>query len=758
MKKIYFLLALALCSGSLSAQQKLTAPVMQRAYEAIEAAKLHGTIGTDLNSTNAAASEASSSETVSVFITLSNGHSVDELREVDFLTVVDELSTCIIAKLPAVRLMDLEDVDCISCVELCQKLNVDMNYARPSGSVDNVHSGFSHGGSTMSFDGAGVIVGMMDVGLEANHINFKKDNGSGESRIQRLWWLHSNDGSYKMYTPTDISSFSTDDNNESHATHVAGIMGGSYSGNGDYAYMSTATGTAPEMRTKQPIPYYGVATGADLALSVGALYTSNILQGVKNIFDYADSVGKPAVVNLSLGHTAGPHDGTDAYSTELARQGKRGIICMSAGNDGDANISIVKSITAESGDNSCLRTFIQGNSNNVITGIADLWGTDNTVLNLQWGVYSVSAKTFTPVITINKARQTASTAGVAAFTAYFTGSITATSAIDPRNNRFEVYTDFSGVSSASADKVIALYVTGANTGQKLYLYSSTANLTFSDKPGSTAGTVVGYTNGSPSNSINDGACADNIIAVGAYVSRTTCGALTTNSYWPAVTGFSVGSIAPFSSYGTTFSGETLPHVCAPGARIVSSYSSYYVTNKNNSGDMVGKATTGRFNITTYYWGTMNGTSMSCPFVTGTIGLWLQADPTLTYDRVMDVINSTSTYESFSMGRNKARWGAGKIDALKGIQYVLDNRAAIGDVWADADERLIVTATADGYEVYMAGAADITATLYDLQGRPVASARGTDGTATVSASSLQSGIYILRASTPTASLSRKVTKN
>ena len=140
MKKIYFLLALALCSGSLSAQQKLTAPVMQRAYEAIEAAKLHGTIGTDLNSTNAAASEASSSETVSVFITLSNGHSVDELREVDFLTVVDELSTCIIAKLPAVRLMDLEDVDCISCVELCQKITVDMNYARPSGSVYNVHS------------------------------------------------------------------------------------------------------------------------------------------------------------------------------------------------------------------------------------------------------------------------------------------------------------------------------------------------------------------------------------------------------------------------------------------------------------------------------------------------------------------------------------------------------------------------------------------------------------------------------------------
>ncbi len=738
-----------------SAQHKLTPPTMQRAVEALEYMRLHQGITPDLNSVNSAEQTNPATEKVSVLINLTPGYTADDLMAIDYLTIEDVLSTCVVASLSSDKLIDLDNEPAIFRVEICRKLNVDMNYARPSGKVDGVQAGFSHDGQTLSYDGSGVIVGMMDTGLEANHVNFKKNNGTGDTRIQRLWWFKSNNGSYTEYTPDNMSSFSTDNNSETHATHVAGIMGGSYRGNGDYSYMSSATGSMPEMRTGQPIPYYGVATGADLAFGVGDLYTNNILQCVKNVFDYAESVGKPAVVNLSLGHTTGPHDGTDTYSLELAAQGKRGIICMSAGNDGDANISIVKNITSATGSGSFLKTFVHGSNSNALLGVVDLWGTDDTVLDVQWGVYSISAGTFTPVVSIDAVYQSSTTSGVSEFTSNFTGSITSRSYIDPNNNRFEVYTEFNGVSQKTSDKVIALYVGGAEPGHKLYLYSSTQKLTFSNRPSPTVMTTVSdYTNGSSQNSINDGACADNVIAVGAYVSRTTCGVLTSGSYYPASTGFEVGSIAPFSSYGTNFDGTSLPDVCAPGARIVSSYSSYYVTATAGSGNMVGKVTNGRFNITTYYWGTMNGTSMSCPFVSGTIGLWLQADPTLSYEKVMDVIKNTSQYNSFSMGRDKGRWGAGKIDALEGIKYVLAN-SAVGQVWADEDQRLIITGSDTGYDVFVAGASGITATLYDLQGRPVSSASAQGNSVLVDTSDLHGGVYILVASGDDFRFSRKI---
>lgn len=78
--------------------------------------------------------------------------------------------------------------------------------------------------------------------------------------------------------------------------------------------------------------------------------------------------------------------------------------------------------------------------------------------------------------------------------------------------------------------------------------------------------------------------------------------------------------------------------------------------------------------------------MACPFVTGTVGLWLQADPDLTYAQVLETVNRSSVAQDNTSGR----WGAGKIDALAGMRYVLDNYAAIGTVFADDEQRLVIT--------------------------------------------------------------------
>ena len=616
------------------------------------------------------------------------------------------------------------------------KLNPSLDFARSASNVSKVQTGFTYDGETVSFDGTGVICGMMDTGLEGNHINFK--NSDGSSRIKRLWHMNSSDGSSKEYTDETISNFTTDKTSETHATHVAGIIGGSHKGNGTFAILTGPSSTSGSIGNSKN-PYYGVATGADLAFAVGELYTENIIQGVTNIIDYAEEQGKPVVVNLSLGHNIGSHDGTDYYTQSLARLGEDGIICMSAGNEGEDQISITKTLSA-TGNNAYLRTVPvsvgqQGFVYDKANGYADLWTNGSTPVTVKLRAYNGDFAAAIDVLT-SSGQGSVSSSSSANFSKYFSGSASLQAYVDSNNNRYRVYMTFNNVQPLSTNTThhLVIEVSGAS-GTKLYLYGN--GVFFENRTTSGGGTPVALTKGNAENSINDGACGDNVIAVGAYVSRTHYGVVSGSAYY--MPSFTVGSIAPFSSYGTTYQGEKLPHVCAPGAAIISSYSRYYVNAAGYEDYVTGEVTD---NSNSYYWAESSGTSMSSPYVTGVVGLWLQADPTLDFTRVMEVINNTSE-ESMS---DTKRWGAGKINALEGIKYVLEQRSAgIGDVWVDnAESRLVVTPIGDGYEVYVASAEELIVTLYDMQGRTIKTIAGVDGNAVVGTSNVQKGVYVLEA--------------
>ena len=60
------------------------------------------------------------------------------------------------------------------------------------------------------------------------------------------------------------------------------------------------------------------------------------VDGINYIFQYAGSVGKAAVVNLSQGHHTGPHDGTSLTDQAIdALSGPGRIIVGAVGNEGD---------------------------------------------------------------------------------------------------------------------------------------------------------------------------------------------------------------------------------------------------------------------------------------------------------------------------------------------------------------------------------------------------------------------------------------
>lgn len=616
-----------------------------------------------------------------------------------------------------------------------------LDFARADANVDEVQTGFDHNGTTVSFTGKGVVTGLMDVGVDPNHINFT--DADGNTRVKAFYHFTGTNGTYTEYSAESgksISNATTDTKNEAHGTHVTGIMAGSYNGEGKYGVITTATGNRGSSKTGN-IPYYGVATGSDIVMAAGSLTNNNIIGAVKAVVNNAEKAGEPCVVNLSLGSNNGPHDGTDLFSTAMTALSDKAVIVVAAGNEGDQALYLTKEFTA---DDKILKTFVNDASTE---GNVDIWGADATPFKVTVALYSTDGGTLTDVCLVDDAGQTSNSSSSALFKTHYSGSISMSSSVNNLNQRYNVSINLAA-SQTKAGQRIAIIIEG-EAGVSFDAYGT--DITFTNN------SVSGFTKGAFDGTVNNMACADGVICVGAY---------TTRSSWPTTAGavlsyadesFVPGEISAFSSWGKKFGGDWLPHVCAPGAAIISSYNTYYVSNTGASSSMTATAANG---TKTNYWGSMQGTSMATPFVSGVIALWLEANPDLTSAEVLEVINSTSVmpeeddsgtglFPGFDDGSTSSdddtnRWGAGKIDALAGIKKVLsDKDAGVGSIVADDIKNLVVTPVDGGYEVFLAGEYGINATLTDMSGRTVANASTANGNSVViSTSDLAHGIYIL----------------
>jgi subtilisin family serine protease len=74
-----------------------------------------------------------------------------------------------------------------------------------------------------------------------------------------------------------------------------------------------------------------------------------------------------------------------------------------------------------------------------------------------------------------------------------------------------------------------------------------------------------------------------------------------------------------------------------------------------------------------------GTSMAAPAVAGTIALWMQADPTLTTERIKDIIAHSSRQPDSELTYPNNLYGHGEINAYKGLTYLLDQYVGIEEV-------------------------------------------------------------------------------
>ena len=212
------------------------------------------------------------------------------------------------------------------------------------------------------------------------------------------------------------------------------------------------------------------------------------------------------------------------------------------------------------------------------------------------------------------------------------------------------------------------------------------------------------------------------------------------------TGETLGSIAEFSSYGTDLAGHKHPDVCAPGTNVVAAINSFEPSVENLP-IYQRKAYDGQFIGQTksrdYYWATMSGTSMSTPAAAGVVALWMQAandmGKKLTCEDIKDIIAHSSDNDDFTK-RAAAKFGYGKINAYKGLLYVLGIETSIPTLSKEQPRNVSFRVAGD--MVFADGAEDGTSVaIYNLKGVLVRETAVEDGT--ISTAGLGKGVYAIQ---------------
>jgi subtilisin family serine protease len=338
--------------------------------------------------------------------------------------------------------------------------------------------------------GRNVIIGIIDSGVYWCHPAFRRSDGS--SKILYYYVPETN----TEYTKTQIEQFinqgSCFGDDDGHGTHVSGIA--SY-----------------------------IAKDADLIVVRTNLEDTDIIQGLQYLRNKKNELGRPMVVNMSLGGHFGPHDGTSILERAIAQYSGSGfVVAAAAGNEGNIKLHV-----RISGINSTVSVRLGSSAADIIDG----WYKNGT-LRVEFCDSSNSCLSAEPG---------ASASGSLSGGCRVNIDNTATS--HPLNGDGRFMVDF----NCGGSFTIRLTPRSGTPKADLYLVRESGEFMdcfLGDGLGSFLGTV-----GQP-------ATSPHVITVGALTSRFST--MTSRSFTD------LGKIAYFSSRGPTRDGRLKPEVVAPG--------------------------------------------------------------------------------------------------------------------------------------------------------------------------------------------------
>jgi len=565
----------------------------------------------------------------------------------------------------SIAAIPLSSLGALSCgrqvkrIETGRRCSIQMDTTRLVVNAEKVYTGE---GLSQSYTGRGVVVGVQDIGFDLTHPNFYSADMS-QYRIKALWDQLSRDtiGS-TLYVGRDYVGRDAllelrhpiDGETQTHGTHTAGIAAGSGAeGNGDIS------------------PYRGMACDADLVLVDNAADNASLIDpkdyykftyatdalGFKYIFDYAERMHQPCVINFSEGSSQDFHGYDQLYYELLAKLiGPGRIIVSSAGNDGARNSYIHKNIGKERAG-----AFIMGNEKR-FSCTAKSKQTFTFRVSVYDNVASPQIVDISTVKVCNAQDSLLTDSLLVGGKKYIWRVLAYPNSYDTSETAYDI--QISSPSKLGDSPQVSLQVMGRDADIELYRMSGYM-FPHSLDPVLDAGDCR-YTIFSPSSS-------PDVICVGSTSYRTQfVNYLGEKKVYDSG---QKGIRSPFSAMGPTLDGRIKPDVMAPGQNIISSYSSFFINNpKNVNASVKSDVRHFEYNGRTYAWNANAGTSMSAPVVTGAIALWLQADPTLTPADCLEIFAKTCSHYDTSLSYPNNLYGYGQIDVAAGLREVLRRKA------------------------------------------------------------------------------------
>ncbi|WP_433935752.1 S8 family serine peptidase [Sorangium cellulosum] len=533
-------------------------------------------------------------------------------------------------------------------------------------------------------DGKGVVVGVVDTGIDVTHPDFRDENG--KTRIR--WLLQA--GSPRGLQPSLEQTYGCDDPAQSPCAIVSDAdidamlaknepeLLRDITGHGTHV-ASIAAGNGGPMVSERP-RYVGVAPAATLIVAAPSrpgegFDDPDILKAVQFIFDRADELNMPAVVNLSVGSDFGPHDGTSPLEAGLAAMvgsahpGR--AIVVAAGNSGalyEVDGVGPMGIHTEAHVSPHAETRVPIRTPSASSGQGYVWITFRPGDEVSVGLEGPGGDAWIGLV------DPGHDAGYTGDDGETTGAVINRLA----NGKSPITADTNSavVAFSGAWKAGEFAIRLKGRGDAQLWVTGLGDVSPSHDLG------LQFTRGIKQGTINVPASHPGLLAVGCTINRvrwkpqgSSDSVLLMNLDGEAI---HEDSACYFSAAGPTPFGVAKPEISAPGGLVAAAMASGVDPRDGHGGlfDMPGCPDDVPCFVVDDFHAIASGSSMSAPQVAGAIALLFQIDPNLSQAEVTEVLQAGARYPKGDVPLD-AQLGPGVLD-VEGARLALQEAEARGN--------------------------------------------------------------------------------